>query len=68
MLQDLRRGGGFFATSYQSVYTMVRGERDLSSADCSECVQQAVQKTYAECCWARSAQVYLDKFYISYSY
>ncbi|XP_020578992.1 cysteine-rich repeat secretory protein 3-like [Phalaenopsis equestris] len=61
-------GGGFFATSYQSVYAMAQCEGDLSSADCGECVQQAVQKSQVECGGASSGQVYLDKCYISYSY
>lgn len=60
--------GGFFATSYQSVYAMAQCEGDLSSADCGECVQQAVQKSQVECGGASSGQVYLDKCYISYSY
>lgn len=61
-------GGGFFATSYQSIYAMAQCEGDLSSADCGECVQQAVQKSQVECGGASSGQVYLDKCYISYSY
>ncbi|PKU84995.1 plasmodesmata-located protein 3 [Dendrobium catenatum] len=61
-------GGGFFATSYQSVYAMAQCEGDLSSADCGECVQQAVQKSQVECGGASSGQVYLDKCYISYNY
>ncbi|KAK8934673.1 Cysteine-rich repeat secretory protein 3 [Platanthera zijinensis] len=61
-------GGGFFATSYQSVYAMAQCEGDLSSPDCGECVQQAVQRSQVECGGSSSGQVYLDKCYISYSY
>ncbi|XP_020586405.1 cysteine-rich repeat secretory protein 3-like isoform X2 [Phalaenopsis equestris] len=61
-------GGGFDATTYQSVYAMAQCQGDLSSADCSECVEQAVQKSQVECGGANSGQVYLDKCYISYSY
>ncbi|KAG0486232.1 hypothetical protein HPP92_008327 [Vanilla planifolia] len=61
-------GGGFYATSYQSVYAMAQCEGDLSKADCGDCVQQAVQKAQVECGGANSGQVYLDKCYISYSY
>ncbi|KAJ6851992.1 cysteine-rich repeat secretory protein 11-like [Iris pallida] len=59
---------GFYATSYQAVYTMAQCEGDLSVADCATCVQQAVQKVEVECGGANSGQVYLDKCYISYSY
>ncbi|KAJ6821575.1 cysteine-rich repeat secretory protein 11-like [Iris pallida] len=59
---------GFYATSYQAVYTMAQCEGDLSAADCATCVQQAVQKVEVECGGASSGQVYLDKCYISYSY
>ncbi|KAH0463364.1 hypothetical protein IEQ34_007946 [Dendrobium chrysotoxum] len=61
-------GGGFYATSYQSVYAMAQCQGDLSSADCGECVEKAVQKSQVECGGASSGQVYLDKCYISYSY
>lgn len=61
-------GGGFFATTYQSVYAMAQCQGDLSSADCGECVEQAVQKSQVECGGASSGQVYLDKCYISYDY
>ncbi|PKA52103.1 Cysteine-rich repeat secretory protein 3 [Apostasia shenzhenica] len=61
-------GRGFYATNYQSVYAMAQCEADLSSADCGECVEQAVQKSQVECGGASSGQVYLDKCYISYSY
>ncbi|ONK57323.1 uncharacterized protein A4U43_C10F18890 [Asparagus officinalis] len=59
---------GFYATSYQSVYAMAQCEGDLSGSDCSDCVQQAVQKSEVECGGASSGQVYLDKCYISYNY
>lgn len=61
-------GGGFYATSYQSVYAMAQCEGDLSSPNCGECVEQAVQKSQVECGGANSGQVYLDKCYVSYNY
>ncbi|KAG0491715.1 hypothetical protein HPP92_005113 [Vanilla planifolia] len=68
-LQDgVTSGGGFYATSYQSVYAVAQCEGDLSSADCGDCVEQAVQKVQVECGGASSGQVYLDKCYVSYSY
>lgn len=61
-------GVGFYATQYQSVYAMAQCEGDLSSGDCAECINQAVQKSEVECGGASSGQVYLDKCYISYNY
>ncbi|CAM0870654.1 unnamed protein product [Alopecurus aequalis] len=60
--------GGFFATSFQQVYALAQCEGDLSAADCSSCVTQAVQHVEVECGGAPSGQVYLDKCYITYSY
>uniref|UniRef100_A0A1D1Y257 Cysteine-rich repeat secretory protein 11 n=1 Tax=Anthurium amnicola TaxID=1678845 RepID=A0A1D1Y257_9ARAE len=60
--------GGFHATSYGNVYVMGQCEGDLSVADCGECVTEAVQKAEVECGGASSAQAYLHKCYISYSY
>ncbi|XP_042412427.1 plasmodesmata-located protein 3-like isoform X1 [Zingiber officinale] len=61
-------GGGFYATSYGSVYALAQCEGDLSASDCSDCVMQASQKSKAECGGAASGQVYLNKCYISYRY
>ncbi|KAJ4803259.1 Cysteine-rich repeat secretory protein 3 [Rhynchospora pubera] len=61
-------GVGFYATQYQSVYAMAQCEGDLSSGDCADCINQAVQKSEVECGGASSGQVYLDKCYISYNY
>ncbi|KAJ3682403.1 hypothetical protein LUZ60_014976 [Juncus effusus] len=60
-------GVGFYATSYQSVYAMAQCEGDLSSGDCGDCINQAVQKSEVECGGASSGQVFLDKCYISYN-
>lgn len=59
---------GFYATNYQSVYALAQCEGDLSVADCSECVSQALQKAEVDCGGAISGQVYLDKCYITYNY
>ncbi|KAL2530856.1 Cysteine-rich repeat secretory protein 3 [Forsythia ovata] len=59
---------GFYATSYQSVYVLGQCEGDLSSADCVECVKNAVQRAQVECGSSISGQFYLHKCFISYSY
>ncbi|XP_074575561.1 plasmodesmata-located protein 2-like isoform X3 [Curcuma longa] len=59
-------GGGFYATSYGSVYALAQCEGDLAASDCSDCVTQAIQKSKAECGGSASGQVYLNKCYISY--
>ncbi|XP_074575283.1 plasmodesmata-located protein 2-like isoform X2 [Curcuma longa] len=61
-------GGGFYATSYGSVYALAQCEGDLAASDCSDCVTQAIQKSKAECGGSASGQVYLNKCYISYRY
>lgn len=68
MQNGLERGNGFYATNYQNVYVLGQCEGDLSSADCGQCVKSAVQKGQVECGSSLSAQVYLHKCFISYSY
>ncbi|KAF9604845.1 hypothetical protein IFM89_010520 [Coptis chinensis] len=60
--------GGFFATSYESVYVLGQCEGDLSSGDCGDCVKAAVQHAQVECGNSISGQVYLHKCYMSYAY
>ncbi|KAK1266239.1 Cysteine-rich repeat secretory protein 3 [Acorus gramineus] len=64
----LAGGGGFYVTTYESVYAMGQCEGDLSVSDCGECVSAAVQKAEVECGSAIAGQVFLDKCYFSYSY
>ncbi|KAL7177586.1 hypothetical protein ACSBR2_030862 [Camellia fascicularis] len=59
---------GFYTTSYQSVYVLGQCEGDLGTSDCANCVKSAVQRSQGECGSSISAQVYLDKCFISYSY
>ncbi|GMH19918.1 hypothetical protein Nepgr_021759 [Nepenthes gracilis] len=59
---------GFYATSYESVYALGQCEGDLGTADCGDCVKNAVQRAQVECGSSLSGQVYLNKCFISYSY
>lgn len=61
-------GNGFYTTSYQSVYVLGQCEGDLSTSDCGQCVQTAVQRAQVECGSSISGQIYLDKCFVSYSY
>ncbi|XP_058094851.1 plasmodesmata-located protein 3-like isoform X2 [Magnolia sinica] len=61
-------GSGFYATTYASVYVIAQCEGDLSVADCSECVKEAVQRAEVECGNSIAGQVYLNRCYMSYSY
>ncbi|XP_015168149.1 cysteine-rich repeat secretory protein 3-like isoform X1 [Solanum tuberosum] len=58
---------GFYTTSYQSVYTMGQCEGDVGSADCADCVKNAVQKAQVECGSSVSGQIFLHKCFIGYS-
>ncbi|KAG9151135.1 hypothetical protein Leryth_002708 [Lithospermum erythrorhizon] len=60
--------GGFYTTSYQSVYVLGQCEGDVGASDCGECVKNAVQKAQFECGSSISGQIYLHKCFISYSY
>ncbi|MED6163463.1 hypothetical protein PIB30_080170 [Stylosanthes scabra] len=61
-------GHGFYAASYQDIYVMGQCEGDVGDNDCGECVNNAAEKTEAECENAISEQVFLHKCFISYSY
>lgn len=61
-------GNGFYTTSYQSVYVLGQCEGDLSTSDCGQCAQTAVQRAQVECGSSVSGQIYLDKCFVSYSY
>ncbi|KAI8028454.1 Plasmodesmata-located protein 2 [Camellia lanceoleosa] len=41
--------GGFYTTSYDSVYVWGQCEGDLGGADCGDCVRSAVQRSQVEC-------------------
>lgn len=59
---------GFLETNYGSVYAVGQCEGELGGADCGQCVQIGVQRAQVECGSAVSAQVYLNKCYVSYGY
>ncbi|XP_047336420.1 plasmodesmata-located protein 2 isoform X2 [Impatiens glandulifera] len=61
-------GDGFYAGSYESVFVLGQCEGDLGNSDCVECVKNAVEKVKIECGNSISAQIYLQKCYISYTY
>ncbi|KAG6393066.1 hypothetical protein SASPL_147296 [Salvia splendens] len=69
-LSSLESGmsGGFFTTSYEAVYVLGQCEGDVGANDCVECVKNAVQKAQVECGSSISAQIYLHKCFIGYSY
>ncbi|KAL6971229.1 Plasmodesmata-located protein 3 [Sarracenia purpurea var. burkii] len=60
--------GGFYTSSYGSVYVLGQCEGDLGISDCGECVKSAVQRSQVECGNSISAQIYLNRCFISYSF
>nr|XP_043621126.1 plasmodesmata-located protein 2-like [Erigeron canadensis] len=60
--------GGFYTTSYESMYVLGQCQGDLGSSDCGECVKNAVQRAQVECGSSISGQIYLHRCFISYSY
>lgn len=60
--------GGFYAGGYQSVYVLGQCEGDLGGGECVNCVKSAVDRAKSECVSSISAQIYLQKCYISYTY
>lgn len=62
------RSGGFYAGGYESVYALGQCEGDLGGADCVNCVKVAGDKAKSECGTSISAQIYLYRCYISYTY
>ncbi|KAH1192042.1 Cysteine-rich repeat secretory protein 3 [Glycine max] len=57
---------GFYTMNYKSVKLMAQCEGDSNICDCSNCVSDAVQVAKEECGTSLSAQIYLDKCFISY--
>ncbi|KAJ6403631.1 hypothetical protein OIU84_011939 [Salix udensis] len=70
MVDGLRNGskGLFYTGENQSVFVLGQCEGDLSSGDCGDCVNTAVQSVKSECGDSISGQLYLNKCYLSYSY
>ncbi|GMJ00747.1 plasmodesmata-located protein 1, PLASMODESMATA-LOCATED PROTEIN 1A [Hibiscus trionum] len=70
MAEDGVKSGSslFYTGDYQSVYVLGQCEGDLGTANCGDCVKTAFETAKEDCGDSVSAQVYLDKCYISYSY
>lgn len=60
--------GGFYTTSYESVYVLGQCQGDLGASDCGNCVKSAVQRAQVECGSSTSGQIYLHRCFISYNY
>ncbi|KAI4349346.1 hypothetical protein L6164_009944 [Bauhinia variegata] len=61
-------GSLFYTGNYQSLYVLGQCEGDLGNDDCGDCVKSAEEQAKTECGYSISAQIYLHKCYISYSY
>ncbi|CAJ1968238.1 unnamed protein product [Sphenostylis stenocarpa] len=61
-------GNLFYTGSYQSLYVLGQCEGDLAKNDCGDCVKSAEDQAKAECGDSVSAQIYLHKCFISYSF
>lgn len=59
---------GYYATNYKSVKVMAQCGGDSDTCECSECVSDAVLVAREECGSSISAQIYLDKCFMSYTY
>ncbi|KAD5508943.1 hypothetical protein E3N88_16646 [Mikania micrantha] len=60
--------GGFYTTSYESVYVLGQCQGDLGASDCRNCVKTALQRAQVECGSSVSGQIYLHRCFISYNY
>ncbi|KAI4301039.1 hypothetical protein L6164_034358 [Bauhinia variegata] len=61
-------GSLFYTGSYQSLYVLGQCEGDLANNDCGDCMKSAEEQAKAQCGYSISAQIYLHKCYISYSF
>ncbi|KAK7393357.1 hypothetical protein VNO78_21910 [Psophocarpus tetragonolobus] len=61
-------GNLFYTGSYQSLYVLGQCEGDLAKDDCGDCVKSAEDQAKAQCGDSISAQIYLHKCSISYSF
>ncbi|KAM6577138.1 hypothetical protein CsatB_028975 [Cannabis sativa] len=60
--------GGFRKTNMELVQAMVQCEGEMEACECGLCVNKAVEIAQEECGKAVSAEIYLDKCFLSYSY
>ncbi|TYI74072.1 hypothetical protein E1A91_D07G174800v1 [Gossypium mustelinum] len=58
----------FYTGDYQSVYVLAQCQGDMGTANCGDCVKTAFETAKNNCGDSVSAQLYLHKCYISYSY
>ncbi|KAK7345730.1 hypothetical protein VNO77_16340 [Canavalia gladiata] len=70
MVENGVKSGGnmFYSGTYQSLYVLGQCEGDLANDDCGDCVKSAEDQAKSECGDSVSAQIYLHKCFISYSY
>ncbi|KAK7269157.1 hypothetical protein RIF29_21873 [Crotalaria pallida] len=59
---------GYYRMDYKGVQLMAQCEGDSESCECSRCVYDAVEVAKEQCGTTLSAQIYLDKCFISYIY
>ncbi|MBA0548886.1 hypothetical protein Golob_019953 [Gossypium lobatum] len=67
--EGVKSGSSLFYTGdYQSVYVLAQCQGDMGTANCGDCVKTAFDTAKNNCGDSVSAQLYLHKCYISYSY
>ncbi|TYI19608.1 hypothetical protein ES332_A07G176200v1 [Gossypium tomentosum] len=67
--EGVKSGSSLFYTGdYQSVYVLAQCQGDMGTANCGDCVKTAFETVKNYCGDSVSAQLYLHKCYISYSY
>ncbi|KAE9619043.1 hypothetical protein Lal_00047396 [Lupinus albus] len=59
---------GYYRVNYKGVQLMAQCEGDSETCECSQCVYAAVEVAKEKCGASISAQIYLDKCFISYIY
>ncbi|CAL0300011.1 unnamed protein product [Lupinus luteus] len=59
---------GYYRVNYKGVQLMAQCEGDSETCECSRCVYAAVEIAKEQCGTSLSAQIYLDKCFISYIY
>ncbi|KAI9122243.1 hypothetical protein K1719_006932 [Acacia pycnantha] len=69
VVSGVKTGGNLFYTgSYQSLYVLGQCQGDLDGADCGDCVKSAEDQAKVQCRNSISAQIYLHRCYVSYSF
>ncbi|CAL0299656.1 unnamed protein product [Lupinus luteus] len=70
MIESGVKNGGklFYSGSYKSLNVLGQCDGDLASDDCGDCVKSAEDQAKTECGDSLSAQIYLNKCYISYNF